>query len=169
MFTCWCFHWFFLTDLGSWCAAAGWGSWRWGRRCARTPTSRTEGRCSPRSRPIGPSPASSSPASGPSSAPSALRPHRGNNRWMWTWVWDINMPVSTRLRVTIWTGQVDEINPRLPPALLKHVVSNCGFTDHFLPCQCESVWEECGSKSLNDLCLSDLNKKGNLKYKYLLF
>lgn len=61
----------FITDLCSWCVAAGWGSWRWGRRCARRPTPRTQGRSSPRSPPIGLSPASRSAASGPSLAPSA--------------------------------------------------------------------------------------------------
>lgn len=61
-----------LTNLCSWCVAAGWGSWRWGRRCARTPTCQTGGRNFPRSPPICLSPASRSPASGPSLAPCVL-------------------------------------------------------------------------------------------------
>lgn len=98
------------TDLWPWCVGAGWGSWRWGRRCAWTPTPRTEGRRSPRSPPIAPSPASTSPASGHSLAPAAARTsvgtdggQSGKEQQMWAWTWDTgtNMLVSVRLRVKV--------------------------------------------------------------------
>ncbi len=65
------------------------------------------------------------------------------------------MLVSTRQRVKLWTGQVDELNSHLPQVQLKHVGNNCGFTGHFLLVPtCVTVSEDMEAHILS---LTDLN------------